>query len=52
MARMSKYSIAFKTKVVLETVKEQESMKSISRRFEIAPSKVMERIEAYGVQRL
>ena len=40
MGRRSKYSSKFKDKVVLEAIKERETLTELSKRFEVSPIKI------------
>lgn len=42
MGRKIKFTAAFKAKVALEAVKEQQSVNELAKRFDIAPAKVTE----------
>lgn len=42
MGRMSKFTPAFKAKVAIEAIKENETIAELAKRFEVAPGKIVE----------
>ena len=42
MGKMSKFTPAFKAKVVIEAIQEKETLAELAKRYEVSPSKITE----------